>query len=339
MDRFLSSQSAGFRIFCTLYLLQERASLWCGRVHNRRKRTCMLTTISRTFRHMQYDLEHEHTSAATASELSEQTAEQLLDASPIFFPGALFNWTSNSNCNSDNNSDSNSNHNNHHNHHNHSNHNDHNNLRSHFGSRLETVALPLFLCMTEDGRVQRATLQWRRRKATESGGCVRGGDSNSRPSAWSCCVAPQRAAERRPTGIEDRHQGQGGRGPRRSIRPRSGRSHSPPTKHGTQYYGLDDNDSVPELNGVRPAPLWEPLPQARHQRHCGIGFELVLDTAVPQRGRKVVEERMIVLMVSDWMVEQAVQETLEVQVARGARRRVRTTTTTCPRAGESPGNS
>ena len=92
------------------------------------------------FSHMQYDLEQEHTSAATASELSEQTAEQLLDASPLFLPGALFNWTSNSNRNSDNNSDSNSNHNNHHNHHNHSNHNDQNNLRFWLQARNSCVA-------------------------------------------------------------------------------------------------------------------------------------------------------------------------------------------------------
>ena len=115
---------------------------------------------------MQYDLEHEHTSAAAASELSEQTAEQLLDASPLFLPGAVFNWTSNSNRNSDNNSDSNSNHNNQCNHNNHNN----NNLRGHFGSRLETVALPFF-CVTEDGRVKRATLQWPRSHVAKK--CVR----------------------------------------------------------------------------------------------------------------------------------------------------------------------
>ena len=74
------------------------------------------------FSHMQYDLEQEHTSAATASELFEQTAEQLLDASPIFLPKTLFNWTSNSNRK------------------------DHNNLRSHFWLKARNSCVAFFFC-------------------------------------------------------------------------------------------------------------------------------------------------------------------------------------------------
>ena len=60
----------------------------------------------------------------------------------------------------------------------------------------------------------------------------------------------------------------------------------PPEEHGTQYYGLDDDDSVPELSGGRPGPVLDPGPPvAGLRRHMGEAFELVLDPVVPQLGR------------------------------------------------------
>ena len=41
---------------------------------------------------------------------------------------------------------------------------------------------------------------------------------------------------------------------------------------------------------VRPSPLPEVLPQAGIGRHCGSGYELVLNAIVPQLGRGVVEK-------------------------------------------------
>ena len=52
----------------------------------------------------------------------------------------------------------------------------------------------------------------------------------------------------------------------------------PPEEPGTQYYGLDDDDSVPELSGGRPGPVLDPGPPvAGMGRHTGEAFELVLD--------------------------------------------------------------
>ena len=65
----------------------------------------------------------------------------------------------------------------------------------------------------------------------------------------------------------------------------------PPEEHGTQYYGLDDDDSVPELSGGRPGPVLDPGPPvAGLRRHTGEAFELVLDPVVPQLGRDIMEE-------------------------------------------------
>ena len=65
----------------------------------------------------------------------------------------------------------------------------------------------------------------------------------------------------------------------------------PPEEPSTQYYGLDEDDSVPELSGGRPDPVLDPgPPQAGLGRHTGEAFELVLDPVVPQLGRDVTEE-------------------------------------------------
>ena len=47
---------------------------------------------------------------------------------------------------------------------------------------------------------------------------------------------------------------------------------------GTRFYDLDDDDSVPELGGLRPAPLGEPRPQEWVQRHT---VEQIIETFVP----------------------------------------------------------
>ena len=59
----------------------------------------------------------------------------------------------------------------------------------------------------------------------------------------------------------------------------------PPQEPGTQYYGLDDNDSVPELSGGRLDPVLDPGPPVVGMRHSGVGYEVLLDFRVPQLGR------------------------------------------------------
>ena len=59
----------------------------------------------------------------------------------------------------------------------------------------------------------------------------------------------------------------------------------PPEEPGTQYYGLDDNDSVPELSGGWPGPVLDPGPPVAGERHRGVGYEILLDVRVPQLGR------------------------------------------------------
>ena len=59
----------------------------------------------------------------------------------------------------------------------------------------------------------------------------------------------------------------------------------PPEEPDTQYYGLDDNDSVPELSGGRPGPVLDPGPPVAGERHSGVGYEILLDVRVLQLGR------------------------------------------------------
>ena len=54
-----------------------------------------------------------------------------------------------------------------------------------------------------------------------------------------------------------------------------------PPPAGTQHFKLDDEDSVPELGGTLPDRLVDVRPQMGARRHGGIGYELVLSTAVP----------------------------------------------------------
>ena len=49
----------------------------------------------------------------------------------------------------------------------------------------------------------------------------------------------------------------------------------------------EDDGQAPAAG--RPAPLVEVRPHLWYERHCGSGFELVLDVTVPQLGKEVVE--------------------------------------------------
>ena len=53
----------------------------------------------------------------------------------------------------------------------------------------------------------------------------------------------------------------------------------------------------PPPPGTRPAPLVEVPPQTGYERHCGSGFELVLDVTVLQLGRELVEVPNVVSQV------------------------------------------
>ena len=121
------------------------------------------------------------------------------------------------------------------------------------------------------------------------------------------------AAPQRPTGPEGGQVGEGGGGDA-SIRPSFRLKSLPPLPggwHTALYHGYGEEVPASE----RPTPLLEVWPQVRHERHCGSGFELVLDATVPQMGRKMVEVPLNCLMVSDWMVEEAAfQETPEVKL-------------------------
>ena len=57
----------------------------------------------------------------------------------------------------------------------------------------------------------------------------------------------------------------------------------PPEAAGAQYFAMTpDEEGAPAAS--RPAPMEEVRPQGRDWRHCGSGFELVLNATVPQLG-------------------------------------------------------
>ena len=82
---------------------------------------------------------------------------------------------------------------------------------------------------------------------------------------------------------------------------------------GTQYHGLDDVDSVPELSGAaRPAPLGEPRPQERVQRPT---VEQIIETFVPVQILDdpvplVVDQPMEILKIVD--VPSSVEQVIAV---------------------------
>ena len=57
---------------------------------------------------------------------------------------------------------------------------------------------------------------------------------------------------------------------------------APPQEPGTEHFKLDDEDSVPELSGLRPDPVLDPGPPVVGERHCGVGYE---DSSRRPRGR------------------------------------------------------
>ena len=59
------------------------------------------------------------------------------------------------------------------------------------------------------------------------------------------------------------------------------REKPPPQADGAQYLSLEADESP---SAERPALVEEVQPSEWHGRHRGIGFELVLDTAMPQAG-------------------------------------------------------
>ena len=65
---------------------------------------------------------------------------------------------------------------------------------------------------------------------------------------------------------------------------------APPQEPGTQHFKLDDEDSVPELSGLRPDPVLDPGPPVVGERHSGVGFEILHDVHVPQLGRDIKEQ-------------------------------------------------
>ena len=85
---------------------------------------------------------------------------------------------------------------------------------------------------------------------------------------------------------------------------------------------MDTGEDVGEAAAAeRPPPLREVQPQPGEMgRHCGSGYELVLDATVPQLGKEVeapVDLRKVLDLVRAWNVEQAkARETPEVQVVR-----------------------
>ena len=70
-----------------------------------------------------------------------------------------------------------------------------------------------------------------------------------------------------------------------------------PQEPGTQYYGLGDDDSVPEIGGARPTPFVEVRPQGKVERHAGIGFKLV--TALDALVLQMVDQLVYVLQFFD----------------------------------------
>ena len=113
--------------------------------------------------------------------------------------------------------------------------------------------------------------------------CVlHGGMSSSRsPRPLPCLRTTQLHGDRRRQGPGEGSEGKFTAEDRRTP---------PPEEPGTRYYGLDDDDSVPELSGGRPDPVLDPGPPvAGLGRHTGEAFEFVLDPVVPQLGRDITD--------------------------------------------------
>ena len=126
-----------------------------------------------------------------------------------------------------------------------------------------------------------------------------GGTTRSR-CAWSW----PRWNIRRPTWTDHSHQDQGGGENETQCYTAEIRITPLPEEPGTQYYGMDDDDSVPVLSAVRPPLLAEVRPQGQLERHTGIGYELVLTRDAP------VLQKLGVGLVQDRILQRLVEQTL-----------------------------
>ena len=66
------------------------------------------------------------------------------------------------------------------------------------------------------------------------------------------------------------------------------------------HFRLDDDG---EVLAAGPTPLAEVRPQVGHERHCGCGFELLLDVTVPPTGGELVEVPNVVSQVVEQNVD------------------------------------
>ena len=93
-----------------------------------------------------------------------------------------------------------------------------------------------------------------------------------------------------------------------------------PQEPSTQLFKLDDEDSVPELRGTRPDRLVDVRPQTRLGRHGGIGYELMLSTAVPQGA---LEEEIVAPGFLRSMLEDEVEEKDQRKAGHKMKRKMR----------------
>ena len=127
-----------------------------------------------------------------------------------------------------------------------------------------------------------------------SGGCARGTDTSSRPSAWPWPRFRTTAhrARKRPGPGEGARGEVHGRVPEDAL----------PQEAGAQVFAMDAGEDVGEAPAAeRPPPLREVGPQVEMERHGGIGYELVLSLAMPQAGDEV---RDILLVATSQQLEE-----------------------------------
>ena len=118
-----------------------------------------------------------------------------------------------------------------------------------------------------------------------SASCARGGDTSS--SRWLRPWPRSRTTAHR-SKMARAGGGGGGRGEGRELKFTAALRMMPPPlpSHvaGARYFAMDTGEDTGQAPAAeRPAPLLEVLPQAGLERHGGIGYELVLASAVPAR--------------------------------------------------------
>ena len=74
------------------------------------------------------------------------------------------------------------------------------------------------------------------------------------------------------------------------------------------HFRLDDDVDV---LAAGPTPLAEVRPQVGHERHCGCGFELLLDVTVPPTGGELVEVPNVVSQLVEQNVDMPVHGGME----------------------------